>query len=693
MRNAVIPRWTAGVGTIMLLSSCATYRPDPAVSAAMESRLQALAAMEYGQDQAPATALSAFVAGQDAAARQWVLEPRLAAFAADASATQAARQHVIRELGRMGTARSAPMLIGMLGDAEFGDDAAMALRRMTDPKVKDLAWEALPTAAGIARERIVAILGDKRVARAVPALASDARGEDPRIAEAAVASLGRIATPGAAGALIAVLPDLAGGPRSAAWEALLSCQDAAHAMGDNETAREVAEAIARGGASAHILAASRAMELAAAAPADAAAGVVAMLASAGPDEQTVGAALARSHLDDAALAAVCEALPRLPQASQLALLGILEDRGLTAAAGLIEERTSSPDEAVRCAALRALGHAGVAGSVAAIAEAAAASSDPVQRAARQALRMVAGPGVDDALRELARTAETAVRLEAMAAIGDRATADATPVVFAAAADPDERVRRAAIRQLGALAGPAEWPLLLAMVVNPAEAGDRPALVAAAGEAAMRIPDSGGSVAAMLASAQDPNARAALLALAGRLGDDAALPELARAAADENPDVRQAALRALAGWKSPAALPALLAATATGVDESSRRLAARGAIQLLRQPGEMPDAERIALYRGLASRLEHPDDQRLLLSAIADAPHPDAFSLAAEFLDQPEVRAEAEAAVRQLADRLGPLDDAQQAVLRRIEAEHAEAETETEANAESPPAPETAPPAS
>lgn len=684
MSNAVIPRWTAGVGAIVLLSSCATYRPDPAVSTALEGSLQALAAMEYGQDHAPATALTAFVAGQDAAARQWVVEPRLAAFAADASATGAARQHVIRELGRMGTARSAPTLIGMLGDSEFGDDAAMALRRMSDPKVTDLAWEALPTAAGIARERVVVLLGDKRVARAVPALANEARGEDPRLAEAAVAALGRIATPGAADALIGALPDLAAGPRSAAWEALLSCQDAAHASGDGETARDVAEAIAGGGAPTHVLAASRALGFSAAAPAEAAAGVVALLASADPDEQAAGAALARGHLDDATLAAVCDALPGLPQTSQLALLGILEDRGLTAAAGLIEERTSSPDEAVRCAALRALGRAGVAGSVAAIAEAATASADPVQRAARQSLRLVAGPGVDDALRELARTAETAVRLEAMAAIGDRATADATPVVFAAAADADEQVRRAAIRQLGALAGPEEWPLLLAMVVNPAEAGDRPALVAAAGEAAMRIPDTGGSVAAMLASAEDPDARAALLALAGRLGDDAALPELARASADEHPDVRQAALRALAGWKSPAALPALLAATATGVDEPSRRLAARGAIQLLRQPGEMPDAERIALYHGLASRLEHPDDQRLLLSAIADAPHPDAFTLAATFLDQPEVRAEAEAAVRQLADRLGPLDDAQQAVLRRIEAEHAEAESE--ANAEAPPEP-------
>lgn len=683
MKQAAI-RWLVYAAAILLPASCTTPRPDPAAAAGLETRLQALSGFEYGGDRAPAEALTAYVSGLESDRERGMLEPRLAAFAEDETATRAARRHVIETLGRVGTAQSAPVLIRLLGDPDLGDDASMALQRMADPRAAARVRAALPSTVGMARERAIHILGVYGDRKAVAALARDARSDDARLAAAAVTALGRIAGPEAAAALIDLLPDAEGEVRLAIWPALLACRHAAVREGADDTALAVAAALESASAPAHVLAASRAMTLESAPPSAAADGAAKLLASDDPNDRAAGAEVARRRLDDARLLSVCSSLPDLPVPSQVALLGILEDRGLRDAAPIIAERISSADETVRHAAIRALARAGSEASVIPLARAAAAESGDLQRAARQSLRRISGPGVDEALLELARQGEPALRLECLSAIGDRGQSDAVPIVIAAAGDPDSTVRRAAIRQLGSLAGQADWPRMLKLVQTPPYAEDRSAWIAAAGEAGMRIPGSGASAAAALAGADDDlEGRVSLLALAGRLGDDNLIPELSRAAADaQNEDVRNAALRALGNWSSEAALPALLEA-ASQTDESSRRLAARGAIQLVRRADPMGDDQRIEYYRGIASHLEHPDDRRLLLAAVADVNHPEAFALAAEFLDDGEVRAEAEVALQRIAAGIQSPDESMRAVLQRIAAESG---TSPDPATDTPPAP-------
>ena len=65
-----------------------------------------------------------------------------------------------------------------------------------------------------------------------------------------------------------------------------------------------------------------------------------------------------------------------------------------------------------------------------------------------------------------------------------------------------------------------------------------------------------------------------------------------------------------------------------------------------------------------------DEQRALLSAIAELAGPEALATAAGFLDKPSDRAEAEAAVIRIAKRSGKPDAASAEVLRRIAAESA-----------------------
>ncbi len=650
----------------LLVASCATLKPDPRALAELDGRLKAFGTHEYGADRAPQAALSAFLTAHRSAADRKAIEPRLIAFAQSASNTRASRQHVIRELGRVGSAASAPALIALVPDAEVGADAAMALERIADPAVDAAVLEALSAGPAAARGRLVAMLGQRRAAGAVPKIAPCLRESDADLAVTAVAALGHLASAEAATELIAALPALKGAPLTAAWDALLSCHAAAVAGGDRRTANAVVLALDRAGAPARVRTAATLTALQATSPRDAALQAARLLESKDPADQAAGAQLARRRADDRSLLAVIAAMPSLPPASQIAVMGIIEDRRLTVAAPVVARVAASSDPALRKAALRTLGPAGRADSVPAILAAAAGGDEEIRTVARKALRLVAGPGADDAILAAGKGGDPAVRAEVIRCLGDRGMVDGLPMLFAAAGGADPALRADAVRQIGALAGPREWPRLLDLLAAAGD-DDRPAIVTAAEMAALRLPAAGDEVAARLKAAPPAAARAALFALAGKLSLDATLPELQKAAANADANVRNAALRALGSWTRSSALPALTAAAA-GAEGSSLRLAQRGAIQVVRKATDLDPAARVARYRDLAPKIANVDEQRALLSAVAELASPEALAVAAGFLDAPAVRDEAEAAVLQIARRAGKPDAASAGVLKRIAAE-------------------------
>ena len=119
-------RATAGLAAMLCLVSCATTfkREEPMPD--LDERLEALATYDYGADRTPVASLAAYLTDNSDAGVRRAIESRLAAFVLDENATRAGRQAAVRELGRVGTVRSVPALIELLGSEELGDDAAMA---------------------------------------------------------------------------------------------------------------------------------------------------------------------------------------------------------------------------------------------------------------------------------------------------------------------------------------------------------------------------------------------------------------------------------------------------------------------------------------------------------------------------------------------------------------------------------------
>jgi len=459
---------------------------------------------------------------------------------------------------------------------------------------------------------------------------------------------------------------------------MLSCLDAAVQRGDRLIAERCLVALDGAGAPDHVRAAAALATAPALSANEQLYRALTMLGSTNGAMRAAGIQLLRQHGDPSALTRAAGALAVMPADSQIALLGLLEDRAITAAERLILPLRNAGDPAVRAAALRALGTAGTAESVGPLAEAAARGTDEERGAARRALRRISGQRVNERMAELLHATAGDVRLELLRAIGDRGVSSLAPTVFALTDSADEALRHEAIKQAGALAGTTEWPRLLDKLTSATNDADRAAWLGAAEAAAIRLSRASVELTRRWKSAETPTAREALLALIGRLRPPDLLPAVAQAASSAQPNERHAAIRALSRWADAAALPPLIAA-ARHPEAATRRLAQRGLVQVLREAAQLRPAERVAHAAEIAVVIEHADEQKALLAILADAATAEAAAVAARFLDQPAVRAEAELAILRSARAAGAANRPPvRAALERIARESESADRREEA---------------
>ncbi len=634
-----------------LAGGCVSVSPTATERATtLRETMASVAQWEYGQDRAPLVAAEQVLNACRTAAGRSAAEAALLALARDPSASRGARQFALQQLGRFGSPGSVEPLLQLLADPAVGPDAAATLERMRTPGVDDRLRSALPHLPAAGQAHVLRILGTHAEAQSVSAIEPFLRSQDTELAALAVRALGRIATPAAADLLIRYIEVAARVAQDGGWDACLACLDTAIARADRGTAERCLVALDGARAPDHVRAAAALATAAATSANERLYRALTMLGSTNGAMQAAGVEILKRYSDDAALARAANALGILPAASQVAVLGLLEDRGAPGADRLIQPLLASSEPAVRTAALRALGGAGSAESVAVLAKAAAESPEEERAVARRALRRINGPGVDQRFEELLRTTDGDVRLELLRAVGDRGVPTLAPVVFELTASSDDALRREAIKQAGALAGAAQWSRLLDGLMSSTHEADTAAWVTAAEAAALRLSRSASDLAARWTAAKSPTSRIALLSLVGRLRPPELLPAVAEAAGSEDAAIRNAAIRALSAWADPSALAPLMAA-ARHADAATRRLAQRGLVQVLRQATGLDTSERTARAADIAPMLEHADEQRALLAILAES-GPAGAEVAARFLDQPAVRAEAELAVLRAARAAG-----------------------------------------
>jgi HEAT repeat protein len=551
-------------------------------------------------------------------------------------ATPAGKDFVCRELSVVGSEASAPVLAAMLLDPKTADNARYALERIPGPAIDRVLRDALAKSTGRPRLGIVNTLGMRADHASVATLRPLALAADPAEAAAAQFALARIADTAAVAAL-------------------------AEAYAKNKTAAEpylqAADRLAQRGNTAAALPIYRTL-YAAAEPAGVRAAALRGLAAAGgaPATPLLMEALRGSDLRLQAIAVpallrtssaqLVAELPKLPEAAQVRVLAQLSERRDASALPAFTTALQSMSKPVRLAALQGIGPIGTDAAVHAISAIAAGDDPAEQAAARAALARIPGKDVDAAIGNAIAGAPPKVKRELIRERGATAAAAALP---AAARDPDPEVRRESLKALAAIASAAEISRLVELVVNPAQPDERAEAARTLGAVIRRSdPARIKDVLGAYAQSTDVEVRGALLRVMGQSGNPAALDPLRKAVKDSDATLVRAAILALGEWPDTTTVPDLLDAARSTTNAAHRVLAVRGAIQLIGIPNAArPYAESVKMASETMLFAKESAEKRAILALLPRYPIKESLDLAASYANDPDVAAEAKAAVGRL----------------------------------------------
>jgi len=636
----------------------AIWPSTPAAMAAavvdVEAALAAVARYRYGDSRQPlhdVEELVRYASGlpdRDASGLRRRLAERLGGLLMSADTTAPAKAFLCGPFAGLATAAQAPLLGPLLSapEAEVAQAALGALARIPGPAADRLLRDAAGTLTGDLRLGAVQALGerhDRASAAILVALLSD-RGEP--LACAAAAALGEIGSAAAAEALQGVLPRATGPFREAVAEACLACADGMLAHGDRREAARLYAELGEDGPPAPLrMAALRGQALAD--PARGGAIVAAALTRGDAALESMALQLVPQIPGSAATAQFAGCLSTAPAALQPALLRALAVRGDRAAREAVTAALASPVQEVRRAALEALGPLGDETTVGPLlGHLLAAPGNDEAAAAREALTRLRGSRVDRALAARLALDGEAGRTETVRILAARRAVRAVPVMAGLAGDPAEAVRKESWKALGGLAGAGDARLLLDLLSRAGEAERDEAEKAVT--AVLRSHGGAEALLRRLEEESPPAVCAALIRVAGSLGDDRALPAVGQAVRSGDAGVRDAAVRALAAWPSPTPFEELVALAGHAQEPVHRVLALRGAVRMSGQVGGRSPEQMARLVGELMGLAGEAAERKAVLAELGRCPAPEAFALAQRYLADPDLATEAGVAVTQIA---------------------------------------------
>ncbi len=605
-----------------------------------------LRAYDYGQDISPLVAIEALIdqSSNDPSQRKQIAA-QLVAILQEPKPPNAARQFICRMLERIGTDEHVPLLAKLLADPQVGDDARRALQIIPGDAASAALRDALAKAQGDARIGLINSLGERRDPKAVEALAKLLAEPDAKAVMAAIRALGKIGTPEAAAALGRTRSLPTGTGPYAIVHALLRCADALAAAGDTKAANmiylnpfvykmPVIFRIAFLSGLVKTLGDKAAPH------------VTEALTDRDPQLRGAARMLAKQLTGKKLTALLLGQLDRADSQGKAAILDILAERGDGAARAVVTKLAESQDEAVKVAAIRALGRLGDRSSIEVLSRLAAASEGAIQQAARESMARLReanlGAEMMAALSAAANKGETRQAVELIEALVARGSREAVPTLNDLAKKGEGEVRLAALKALGALAEPKQFPLLIGEVLAARAEPEARVAEEAALKVAGRISvqaDRVGPVLEALKRAESAKVPA-LLRLMGRNPGPEALAAIRKLAADPDEAARSAAIRCLAEWPSDEVADDLLKLAKEAESPTHRVLALRGYLRVAKT------TKRLELAVPLVKATE---EKLALLAALSDAGDAAALAIAARYVGDEAVRAEAILACLKLGD--------------------------------------------
>jgi HEAT repeat protein len=342
-------------------------------------------------------------------------------------------------------------------------------------------------------------------------------------------------------------------------------------------------------------------------------------------------------------------MPKLSEAAQVRILGILAERRDVSALPAFTAALKGTNKPVRMAALEGVWRVGNASTVPVLAGIAAGADPAEQTAARTSLARMPGKDVDQAIASGIGSGDLKVRMELIRAAGERGTTAAAPALLKMARDANDNVRRESLRALRDAGSANEISGMVALVANPVQADDRTEAIRSLAMVLRRSdPSRINDVVSAYKSASNVEARTALMQVMAQSGNAQALPVLREGLKSQDAELKRAAILALSDWPDDAPISDMFETARTASNPAHQVLALRGALKLIALPArDRPPRETVKLLADAMSLAKQPEEKRSVLALLPKFPVKEALDLARASLGDKDVGAEAKVAVDRL----------------------------------------------
>jgi HEAT repeat protein len=605
-----------------------------------------LAGYKYESSRKPLSAIEASV--REASPEQLKeIEGKLLKILQSPETTADAKGWICGVLRQIGTEQAVAPVAALLADEDVSVRACIAMQSLPGPKADEALREAaakLPTELKATVLQSIGARGDRKAVAAIAPLAND---KDAGVASAALIALGKIGSTEARDALqkASVPAEM----KITQAQALLLCAHSLTAEGKNSDAAAICSGVLKAGESFAVkVAALRGLVVS-----DKVQGAAAVSAALKDKDRRMQMSALQCLADTAdgeILGKVLADLGSLDPEQQAFLLGLAQDKAVLPAA---VKALQSEHAAVRTAAIKAVGRVGGAAEVPALL-ALCGKGDADGKDALAALGALKDPKADEALAGLLTNPAAATRVSALELLKARNATKSVPEILTAAGDAEESVRTAAFDALAALAGADRYQALVQLMLDARSDGERTAAEKAVIATARKVEKPADGLAPLSAALKNAAApgKAAALRVMAVLGGPDALGLVRERLPDADAVVADAAARAIANWPDAAAVNDMMGLMKNAAKPAHKVLAWRGYLRLAKSAEIAPET-RLKMLEQAKPLAQAPEEKRLLLSGLSDGGGTmEALELAATFLDDNEVKIEAQQAARSIMKALG-----------------------------------------
>ncbi len=576
-----------------------------------------------------------------------------------------------KQLAIYGTEQAVPALAPLLADKELASWARIALEAIPGPASDAALRDALGKLEGRLLIGVINSVSVRRDVRAVNTLVQKLDDSNAGVASAAAAALGHIGGEQAAKALTQSLADAPAGVRSAVAEGCILCAEwfLAHdrtteAIKLYDTIREADMPDQR-----HLEAIRGAIL------ARKSAGVpllIEQLRSEDKEKLGIGLRAARELPGRDVTKALASELDRLSPDRRPLLLLALADRNDSAVIPTIHEAARSSSKDLRITAINILIRLGDVTCVPILLEAVTENDAELEQAAMETLVRLPGKDVDADLIARLPQAQGKLQKVLIELVGQRQISEALPAVVSNLYDIDAGTRGAAVQTIGIIGQEqqtADLVKLLQKTNSSTERGDiRKALLAISGRCGVKcIPH-----LRPLTQSSDNEIRMIGLRALAIIGGPEALAAVKSAINSAESSVQDEAVRILSNWpnnwpQDSEAGQALLRLATSSEKMSHQVLGLRGYLQYIRGTKKLSNEQKVTRVVDLLSYIKRPEEKRLAIAALGEAPSSSALELLTTFAEDSAVVEEAYSAMVQITsqDVRGISKDQRRGVLQMV----------------------------